>query len=272
MEDRKRIEVAAAVIWQDGRLFATERGYGAYKDWWEFPGGKLEPGETPREALVRELREEMEADICIHRFLMTVEYDYPEFHLTMHCFLCSFVGGFSLLEHEDARWLAPSQFNSVRWLPADDVVLDRLRKEDKYALLLKRVKSLVQGEPDRLSVMANVSSLLHESFSFWWTGFYRVVESELLLGPFQGPVACMRIPRGKGVCGTAWERAETVVVPDVNQFSNHIACSPDSRSEIVVPMFEEGRVVAVLDIDSRQLAAFDSSDQFNLEQLVRLIP
>ena len=120
--------------------------------------------------------------------------------------------------------------------------------------------------------MANVSAAIHQSMGFWWTGFYRVIGDELVLGPFQGPVACMHIPYGKGVCGTAWQRAETVIVPDVEQFPGHIACSSESRSEIVVPVFGHNeKVIAVLDIDSTQLSTFDDTDRQYLEQICSLI-
>ena len=119
-EQRKTINVVAAIIIQDGKLFATQRGYGEWRDWWEFPGGKIESGETPKDALKREIREELATEINVGKLLTTVEYDYPQFHLTMHCYLCSIVcGRLSLLEHEDARWLAKEHLYSVKWLPAD---------------------------------------------------------------------------------------------------------------------------------------------------------
>lgn len=119
------IEVVAAVIERDGKIFATQRGYGEYKDWWEFPGGKIEPGETQCDALKREIKEELNTEINIDKFLLTINYDYPNFHLTMHCFLCSVISGnLELLEHENARWLSPSELKSVEWLPADIEVLD----------------------------------------------------------------------------------------------------------------------------------------------------
>lgn len=117
---KKIIEVVAAIIIRDGKLFATQRGYGEWKDWWEFPGGKIEPGELPEDALKREIHEELATEIDVGNLLTTVEYDYPKFHLTMHCFLCTIVSGqLSLLEHEDARWLTKDNLNSVSWLPAD---------------------------------------------------------------------------------------------------------------------------------------------------------
>jgi GAF domain-containing protein len=130
----------------------------------------------------------------------------------------------------------------------------------------------LEGETDLVAKMANVAAVLHESFGFWWTGFYRVAGNELILGPFQGPVACMHIPFGKGVCGTAWQRNGTVVVPDVEAFPGHIACSSASRSEIVVPVHgSDGTVIAVLDIDSDRLATFDETDREWLEKIVRCL-
>ena len=145
-------------------------------------------------------------------------------------------------------------------------------KEEKYSLLTEQIKSLTEGETDAIAVMANVCAAIHETMGFFWTGFYRVVNDELVLGPFQGPVACMHIPFGRGVCGTAWERRETIVVPDVEQFPGHIACSSLSRSEIVVPLFsKEGEVIAVLDIDSKELATFDDIDRRYLETICAII-
>ncbi len=144
-------------------------------------------------------------------------------------------------------------------------------KEALYKEILPQAKSLLEGETDEVACMANLSALLHHAFGFWWTGFYRVVGDELVLGPFQGPVACIHIPYGKGVCGTAWKRGETVVVPDVEEFPGHIACSSESRSEIVVPVWRGGRVAAVLDIDSRELATFDDTDREYLERIVETI-
>ena len=144
-------------------------------------------------------------------------------------------------------------------------------KSEKYALLCKQVASLTEGETDRTANLANTAAAIHEAFGFWWTGFYLVKDKQLVLGPFQGPVACTRIPFGKGVCGTAWQRRETVIVPDVEEFPGHIACSSASRSEIVVPLFQEGEVVGVLDIDSRELATFDAEDAAGLEAIAALL-
>ncbi len=142
-----------------------------------------------------------------------------------------------------------------------------MTKSERYTLLQKQVESLVAGESDRTANLANAASAIHEAFGFWWTGFYLVKENQLVLGPFQGPVACTRIPYGKGVCGTAWERRQTVIVPDVEQFPGHIACSSASRSEIVVPLLRGGEVLGVLDIDSRELATFDAEDAAGLEPI-----
>ena len=145
-------------------------------------------------------------------------------------------------------------------------------KEEKYRLLTKQISALIEGETDAIAVMSNVSAAIHEEMGFFWTGFYRVKEGELVLGPFQGPVACMHIGYGRGVCGTAWKQQESIVVPDVEQFPGHIACSSLSRSEIVVPVFsQDGSVRAVLDIDSKELATFDDVDRQYLEEICKLI-
>ena len=146
-----------------------------------------------------------------------------------------------------------------------------MTKEEHYNSLLPQVKALCEGETDLIAKMANIAALLHHEFDFWWTGFYRVVNNELLLGPFQGPIACVHIAYGRGVCGTAWKERRTVVVPDVEEFPGHIACSSESRSEIVVPIFNDADIIAVLDIDSRDLATFDDIDANYLEQTAKLI-
>ena len=146
-----------------------------------------------------------------------------------------------------------------------------MNKVDKYQDLYKQIEAIVSDESDMIANMANTAALIHESFGFWWTGFYIVKDEQLVLGPFQGPVACTRIPYGKGVCGTAWKRKESIVVPDVEEFPGHIACSSLSRSEIVVPIFKEGEVYAVLDIDSKELSTFDETDREHLERIVRLL-
>ncbi len=141
-------------------------------------------------------------------------------------------------------------------------------KEEKYRLLYEKAKSFTEVETDEIALMANVSAIIHESFGFWWTGFYRVVNNELVLGPFQGPVACTRIAYGRGVCGTAWKLRQSIVVPDVEEFLGHIACSSASKSEIVVPIFKNNEVWAVFDIDSEKLSTFDKTDKEWLERIV----
>lgn len=149
-------------------------------------------------------------------------------------------------------------------------------KELKYTQLLKEAAALLDGESDLIANMANLAALIHETMGFWWTGFYIVRadvdgKEQLVLGPFQGPIACTRIAFGRGVCGTSWQRRETVIVPDVEKFPGHIACSSESRSEIVVPAFNGDKVWAVLDIDSRYLNTFDETDARYLEQIVKLL-
>jgi GAF domain-containing protein len=154
---------------------------------------------------------------------------------------------------------------------AEELHIAQGGKEEKYTILYKQIASVIQNESDAIANMANVSAMIHQTFSFWWTGFYRVIGEELVLGPFQGPLACSRIAYGRGVCGTAWKDGRTQVVPDVEQFPGHIACSSASKSEIVVPLFKDGKVVAVLDIDSEQLATFDETDKLWLERIVELL-
>ena len=144
-------------------------------------------------------------------------------------------------------------------------------KEEKYAVAERQIRSIVSGETDVTANMSNVAAVLHMTFGFWWTGFYRVSGDELVLGPFQGPVACTRIGFGRGVCGTAWKEAKTVIVPDVEKFPGHIACSSLSRSEIVIPIIYNKVIKGVLDIDSDRPDDFDDTDREGLEQLVRLM-
>ena len=156
---------------------------------------------------------------------------------------------------------------------AENLIIAEGDKAEKYALLHEQIRALVADEKDMIANMANIASMIHHTFGFWWTGFYRTVDSELILGPFQGPLACSRIPFGRGVCGTAWKLAETVIVPDVDMFPGHIACSSASRSEIVVPVFGEdgSKITAVLDIDSAELATFDEVDKEWLEKIVKVL-
>ena len=153
---------------------------------------------------------------------------------------------------------------------AEELHIAQGGKEDKSALLYAQIRSITEGEDDLIANMANIAAMIHETFGFWWTGFYRVIGNELVLGPFQGPLACSRIPFGKGVCGTSWKNAETVIVPDVDAFPGHIACSSASKSEIVVPVFgaDGASIIAVLDIDSASYATFDEADRIWLERIV----
>ena len=144
-------------------------------------------------------------------------------------------------------------------------------KEERYQHLLPQIEALLTDEADEIANMANVAAALHEAFGFWWTGFYRVQDNQLVLGPFQGPIACTRIPFGRGVCGTAWTQNQTILVPNVHEFAGHIACSSASKSEIVVPIHREDKVVAVLDIDSAEFNTFDAIDQHYLERIASLL-
>ena len=155
---------------------------------------------------------------------------------------------------------------------SEELIVKGETKEELYSNLFPQVESLVAGEPDAVANMANVAACLKTTFGFWWVGFYRVVGGELVLGPFQGPVACTRIRKGMGVCGTAWAQGRTVVVADVDDFPGHIACSSLSKSEIVVPVFRDNEVVAVLDIDSERLGCFDETDRLWLERIVAIRP
>jgi GAF domain-containing protein len=155
---------------------------------------------------------------------------------------------------------------------AEELKIAQGGKDDKYALLYAQIRTITDGEDDMIANMANVAAMIHETFGFWWTGFYRVIGNELVLGPFQGPLACSRIKYGRGVCATAWKERTTQLVPDVDTFPGHIACSSASRSEIVVPVFDNcGNVTAVLDIDSEHLATFDTTDQAWLEKIAALL-
>lgn len=144
-------------------------------------------------------------------------------------------------------------------------------KEEQYQLLIPQIEGLLYGETDLIANLANVAAALKEQFKWFWVGFYLVKNNELVLGPFQGPVACTRIAKGRGVCGTSWDKAETLIVPDVDAFPGHIACSSLSRSEIVLPLFSHGEVIGVLDVDSAELNEFDETDAKYLSQVINLI-
>lgn len=152
---------------------------------------------------------------------------------------------------------------------AEELIVEKGTKEEKYRALLPQVQALLEGESDLIAGMANVAAALKQTFDHFWIGFYRVVGEQLLLSPFQGPIACTRIAFGKGVCGTAWKQKQTLIVADVDRFPGHIACNSASKSEIVVPLFRGEQVIAVLDIDSDQLDSFDERDAHYLEQICR---
>jgi len=154
---------------------------------------------------------------------------------------------------------------------AEDLIVAKGSKEEQYQSLIPQIKAVLEGEPDLVANLANTAAALKEQFGWLWTGFYLVKQDELVLGPFQGPIACTRIKKGRGVCGTAWAQAKTLVVEDVEKFPGHIACSSLSRSEIVVPLFKGEDVVGVMDIDSTELADFDETDRKYLEEIVSLI-
>jgi GAF domain-containing protein len=155
---------------------------------------------------------------------------------------------------------------------AEDLQIARGSKEEQYRALIPQIKGLVTGEPDLVANLANIAAAIKEQFGFFWVGFYLVKDDELVLGPFQGPVACTRISKGRGVCGTSWAKARTIIVPDVEKFPGHIACSSISKSEIVVPLFKNNEVWGVLDVDSDQYNSFDETDAQFLQEIVALIP
>lgn len=154
---------------------------------------------------------------------------------------------------------------------AEDLQISSGTKEEQYQILLPQIKGLLQGETDLIANLANVAAALKEQFRWLWVGFYLVKDNELVLGPFQGPVACTRIKKGRGVCGTSWEQAKTLIVPEVEKFPGHIACSSLSRSEIVLPLFKNDEVIGVLDVDSERSDHFNTTDQKYLEEIVALI-
>ena len=155
---------------------------------------------------------------------------------------------------------------------AEDLTIVEGSKTERYTALLPQVKALMEGETDLVANLANVAAALKEQFGWLWVGFYMVKKDELVVGPFQGPVACTRIRKGKGVCGTSWAQAKTLIVPDVEAFPGHIACSSLSKSEIVVPIIRNGEVLGVLDADSIDLDAFDTEDQRWLEEMMEALP
>lgn len=154
---------------------------------------------------------------------------------------------------------------------AEDLSIVEGDKKSKYESLLPQIKALLEGEPNLTANLANIAAALKEQFNWWWVGFYWIIEDELVLAPFQGPVACTRIKKGRGVCGSSWEKEMTLIVEDVEKFPGHISCSSASKSEIVVPVFQNHTIVGVLDVDSEQFAHFDEIDKVYLEKIVALI-
>src|SRR4030095_9911523 len=155
---------------------------------------------------------------------------------------------------------------------SEDLIIATGSKQERYRSLIPQIKGLIEGETDLVANLANIAAALKEQFGLFWVGFYMVKEDELVVGPFQGPVACSRIQIGRGVCGTSWKEEKTIIVPDVEKFPGHIACSSLSRSEIVVPIMRKKKVVGVLDVDSSELSEFDETDKLYLEEIVELIP
>lgn len=154
---------------------------------------------------------------------------------------------------------------------AEDLIIFSGTKKEQYQALIPQIKALIAGEPDLIANLANITGALKEQFNWLWVGFYIVKQDELVLGPFQGPVACTRIRKGRGVCGSSWEQSKTLIVPDVEKFPGHIACSSLSRSEIVVPVIRNNTVVAILDADSETLNTFDDTDRLYLEEIAAMI-
>ncbi len=154
---------------------------------------------------------------------------------------------------------------------SEDLIISRGTKEEQYIEIIPQIAALIEGEPDLIANLANITAALKQQFDWLWIGFYLVKENELVLGPFQGPIACTRIKKGRGVCGTAWEQMKTIIVQDVNEFPGHITCSSSSKSEIVLPLIRQNEVVAVLDIDHSQYAAFDKTDELFLSEIISLV-
>ena len=155
---------------------------------------------------------------------------------------------------------------------AEDLTITKGDKKAQYESLIPQIEALLRGENNLIANLGNIAAALKEQFNWLWVGFYWIQEDELVLGPFQGPVACTRIKKGRGVCGTSWEKETTIIVEDVEKFPGHIACSSSSKSEIVLPVFKEGKILGVLDVDSSELAQFDEVDQLYLEKILALIP
>ena len=243
-------------------------------------GGHLDYGETPEEALPREVSEELGITTFTPTFIGKYVFESQRERELVYVYCTTYNGEIkpSKDELDGGRFWTMQEIRKAMGQQLLTPNFERefqrffLEKIERYRLLTEQIRALTAGETDSVAVMANVCAAIHETMGFFWTGFYRVKNGELLLGPFQGPVACMHIGFGRGVCGTAWKQCETIVVPDVEQFPGHIACSSLSRSEIVVPVLsKDGEVLAVLDIDSKELSTFDDIDRHYLEGICRMI-
>ena len=243
-------------------------------------GGHLDYGETPEEALPREVSEELGITTFTPTFIGKYVFESQRERELVYVYCTTYNGEIkpSKDELDGGRFWTMQEIRKAMGQQLLTPNFERefqrffLEKIERYRLLTEQIRSLTAGETDGVAVMANVCAAIHETMGFFWTGFYRVKNGELLLGPFQGPVACMHIGFGRGVCGTAWKQCETIVVPDVEQFPGHIACSSLSRSEIVVPVLsKDGEVLAVLDIDSKELSTFDDVDRHYLQGIRRMI-
>ena len=243
-------------------------------------GGHLDYGETPEKALRREVGEELGITAFTPQFIGKYVFESQRERELVYVHRTTYDGKIqpSKDELDGGRFWTMQEIRDAIGqgvlTPYFEQEFQRffLEKIEKYSLLTEQIRSLIEGETDGVAIMANVCAVIRETMGFFWTGFYRVKDGALVLGPFQGPVACMHIGFGRGVCGTAWKQRQTIVVPDVEQFPGHIACSSLSRSEIVVPVLsKDGEVLAVLDIDSKDLSTFDDTDRYYLEIICQLI-
>ena len=243
-------------------------------------GGHLDYGEMPEEALQREVLEELGITDFMPQFIGKYVFESQQERELVYVHRTTYDGEIrpSKTELDGGRFWT---LQEIREAIGQGILTPNFEREfqrfflekiEKYHLLTEQIRALIEGETDKVAIMANVCAAIHETMGFFWTGFYRVQDNELVLGPFQGPVACMHIGFGRGVCGTAWKQHQSIVVPDVDQFPGHIACSSLSRSEIVVPVIsQDGEIVAVLDIDSKEPATFDDIDRHYLEEICKMM-